>query len=183
MNIIEKSTSYEILKKLKLDENEFEKLESEEKRRIISKYILLDELSKIETNNRSYSELMKFHAKNKYLYFCHSISKKDELGRIVANDENYSIEEVFEFYRQKLSELMDMKISKGRKVNAYSHIFGYFSTDLTEQEKAEYFKLLDDFENSNSDDFALREKLFEFADKYKKEYILNQFLLNGFWWE
>lgn len=170
------------LEKFGVSEKSFEKLDDSEKRKIETKIFLIEELEKIK-NKKQLSELMRFHAGNKYLYFCYDINKKDELGRIVANSKNKNLVEVFETYKKVLLEILDQSITDGRKINAYSHIFGYFRNDLSEDERADYFRIMNEFEKTKGSDLAIRNKLFEFSKKYKKEYISNQFILKKFWWE
>lgn len=172
-----------LLEKFGVSEKSFEKLDNFEKRKIVTRIFLIEELEEIKNNKRQLSELVKFHARNKYLYFCYNIKKKDELGRIVANSKNKNLEKIFEDYEKVLLEILDEPITKGREVNAYLHIFGYFRSDLSEDEKADYFRIINDFEKTNISDFEIRNKLFEFSKKYKKEYISNQFILRKFWWE
>ena len=58
-----------LLEKFGVSEKSFEKLDNFEKRKIVTKIFLIEELEEIKNNKRQLSELIKFHARNKYLYF------------------------------------------------------------------------------------------------------------------
>lgn len=128
---------------------------------------------KVEESN-SMNELVKFHSENKYLLMAYNQEALKSLGRIVANHDKKSFEEVTKEYRQHLGIAFANVPKKGSFINAFMHIFGYFSDDLSAKEK-EF--VLDRFEKYRWDMVHLSvlvNVLNSYAIKYEMDYLLDQ---------
>ena len=84
--------------------------------------------------------LVDFHASNKYLFMAYNQAKLKEAGKIVANHEKLSVDEVFANYQVKLYQLFQKAANISTNINVLMHIFGYFSKELNSDEKAQFLR-------------------------------------------
>jgi uncharacterized protein YbgA (DUF1722 family)/uncharacterized protein YbbK (DUF523 family) len=119
------------------------------------------------------NELVNFQAVNKYLFISYNQTKTTELGRLVANQDKHPIEDVFEAYETKLTQLLASAPARGKVINALQHIFGYFSNGLNAAEKEHFLDLLDDYRSEkvtlNSVNLLLRSWVLRFDQAYLRE--------------
>ena len=128
---------------------------------------------KVEESN-SMKELVKFHSKNKYLLMAYNQEELKNLGKIVGNHEKKSFKDITEEYKKHLGLALANVPKKTGYINAFMHIFGYFSDDLSAKEK-EF--VLDRFEKYRWDMIHLSvlvNILNTYAIKYDMEYLLDQ---------
>ena len=128
---------------------------------------------KVEESN-SMKELVKFHSENKYLLMAYNQEELKHLGKIVGNHEKKSFKDITEEYRKHLGLALANVPKKTGYINAFMHIFGYFSDDLSAKEK-EF--VLDRFEKYRWDMIHLSvlvNILNTYAIKYDMEYLLDQ---------
>ncbi len=86
--------------------------------------------------------LVDFHARNKLLMMYYSQKELKAMGRLVANHEGLEVGEVMERYRTHLRAAMVRPPRCGSGVNVLLHAFGYVSSDLNPEEKAEFLDAL-----------------------------------------
>ncbi len=128
---------------------------------------------KVEESN-SMKELVKFHSENKYLLMAYNQEELKNLGKIVGNHEKKSFKDITEEYKKHLGLALANVPKKTGYINAFMHIFGYFSDDLSAKEK-EF--VLDRFEKYRWDMIHLSvlvNILNTYAIKYDMEYLLDQ---------
>lgn len=85
---------------------------------------------------KSIKSIIDFQSNYKYLLMQYSPSKQKELGRIVANINKDTIEGDLKIYNNILSKALANKSNSGKNINMLLHLFGYFSDDLSQEEKA-----------------------------------------------
>ncbi len=141
----------------------------------IKRYTLY-KLSQIKTGTKK--DLIEFHSNNKYLYFKYSITLKDKLGQLLAEKKPYS--ELYLEYRKTLVKLFEETPDVKKAVNAYQHIYGYFKKQIDKSEKEQYQVIMEEYLQSDDNEFDLRRFFRKLADKYNVEYIKNQTLLSEF---
>ncbi|MCV6620888.1 MAG: DUF523 and DUF1722 domain-containing protein [Cellvibrionaceae bacterium] len=87
--------------------------------------------------SQSFSELLDFHSRYKYLVMAYSVPAYKRLGKLLAcrNADNFLAQ--FEEYRLGFMEIFKQEPSRGAMVNALMHIMGYvkqqLSTDQSQQ--------------------------------------------------
>jgi uncharacterized protein YbgA (DUF1722 family)/uncharacterized protein YbbK (DUF523 family) len=86
--------------------------------------------------------LVEFHARNKLLMMYYSQKELKAMGRLVANHEGLEVGEVMDRYRTHLRAAMARPPRCGSGVNVLLHAFGYVSSDLNPEEKAEFLDAL-----------------------------------------
>ncbi len=142
------------------------------------KNIILNEFNLIIKDNKSLKvkDLIDFHAKNKYLYFCYDQKTKDILGRVVAN-KTKDIKDTYNDYYVSLKLLFEKNANSKNILNSILHMYGYFKRDITDKEKKEFFELVERYKNMTDNLFEILKKIENFAVKYDKKYIAKQTIL------
>ncbi len=115
-------------------------------------------------------DLVAFHGKNKYLFMAYSQSQLKKMGSLVANHEKLDLDAVMVQYEEALLKLFAKKPSKGQNINVMMHIFGYFSKNLNNSEKAHLLDALEDYQNGTIPGSTVMAMLYSwvlrFGDKY-----------------
>lgn len=124
--------------------------------------------------------LVKFHADNKYLFMAYDQNHSRALGKIVANHEKLSFEEVAQKYKEGLSLTLLNPPKYTNYINSLMHIFGYFSKELNEEEKK---FILDSFEKYREEKVHLSvpvNLLKSYVLRFKDKNLINQTIWDPF---
>ncbi|NCB41161.1 MAG: DUF1722 domain-containing protein [Clostridia bacterium] len=128
----------------------------------------------------SMNELVKFHSAHKYLLLAYNQKQLKALGKIVANHEKKSFKEIIEEYELYLGLAFAKLPNKNNYINAFQHIFGYFSEELTGREKT---FMLDRFQKYKEDKIHISvvlNLLRTYVIKYNQEYLLDQVIWEAY---
>lgn len=137
------------------------------------------EFNQIKTKP-SMKRLVEFQSKNKYLFmFYHQILQK-ELGKIVANHSSFVLDDVVKNFEMILIELFEVIPKNVSHINVCEHIYGYFSSEITEEEKMIYQYLLRKLKNGSTYIPPLATLLLSWSEKYYQDYIQIQTYLHYF---
>jgi uncharacterized protein YbgA (DUF1722 family) len=90
-------------------------------------------------------DLVNFQAKNKLLFLAYNEKAMRKLGKITANPVKNPKEEVFAEYAKELSKVFVTPVKPGAAINVFQHAFGYFSQEISREERDHYLKQLDKF--------------------------------------
>jgi uncharacterized protein YbgA (DUF1722 family)/uncharacterized protein YbbK (DUF523 family) len=126
------------------------------------------------------NDLVKFHSHNKYLFMAYNQSQLKVAGKIVANHNNLSIEEVFSMYQNTLYQILAKKPRIGTNTNVLLHIFGYFSKNLSSDEKSNFLEQLDLYRNKQIPLAVLTALLKSWSIRFKMDYLLDQTYFSPF---
>lgn len=129
---------------------------------------------KIVEKERTMKSLVDFHSKNKYFLMAHNPEILKVLGRIVANHDKLDIETIFKNYKFNLGKALKDLPKKTNYINALMHIFGYFSYELSKQEKKFSLDLLNKYRNESIPLSVPLNVFRTYAIKYNKKYLLEQ---------
>jgi uncharacterized protein YbgA (DUF1722 family)/uncharacterized protein YbbK (DUF523 family) len=94
---------------------------------------------------RSMANLVRFQTENKLLLMAYNQTGMRTLGRIVANKEKKTLEDVMGEYRIGLQNAFLRAPRRSSAVNVLMHAFGYFKDRLNEKEKKFFLKSLEDY--------------------------------------
>lgn len=122
----------------------------------------------------SMKELVQFHSEYKFLLMAYHQNQLHQLGKIVANHENLSTDQVLEQYEQHLGLAMQKAPSRSNYINAFMHIFGYFSDTLSEKEKAFLLDRLQKYRADKVHISAIQNVMRAYAIQRNLDYLLNQ---------
>lgn len=121
-----------------------------------------------------------FHADNKYLFMSYNQSALKVAGKLVANHDKRSIEEVYAEYRKSLSAIFSRVSSIGKNINVLQHMFGYYSKELSRKEVEYFGELLESYKLNRVSLITLISVLKSWALHYDLDYILRQTYLQPF---
>lgn len=131
-----------------------------------------------EANN--INDLIKFHSNNKYLLMVYSQSQLKVLGKIVANHEKKDIEEILKDYQEHLHKALCCEVDTGRNINMLLHLFGYFSKDISKDEKVYFLDNLDDYSNNRIPFSVPLSLLRSWIIRFDNEYLKKQTIFESF---
>ena len=135
-------------------------------------YLIFNFKNTVKSN--SIKDLIHFHAKNKFLYFAYDQAQKNKLGTIVANHDRNDFQVVARDYFDEMTKLLSILPSKKNYINAYQHIFGYFSKYISKEEKAFVLDLIEKYRNDQIYKSSISSVLKSYSIKYNIEYLLYQ---------
>lgn len=125
-------------------------------------------------------QLIRFQANNKYLYFAYDQNAKNKLGAIVANHAGHDYRQVWQQYSRQLAILLDKMPSKGNYINAFQHIFGYFSKQLSAAERNFVLDLMAKYKTDQVGRAAITSVLKGYVIQYEIPYLLDQTIFQPF---
>lgn len=131
-------------------------------------------------NHGSVSDLIQFHTENKLLLAAHSQKEAKILGNIVANRESQDFADQARLYRMHLAEALKRPPRYTSKANVLNHSLGYFSKELSIDEKANFLRNVERFKERRLAFSALLAVLQSWIARFKVEYLRNQTLFEPF---
>jgi uncharacterized protein YbgA (DUF1722 family)/uncharacterized protein YbbK (DUF523 family) len=129
---------------------------------------------------RSIQALIKFQSENKYLLTAYSQKQLHVLGKIVANQEKSSIQTILNLYENNLNQVFSHPPSPGSNINVLLKILGYFSNDLSREEKAFFLKTTDQYRKGKLPLSACKSILRSWIIRFKNDYLSNQTFLEPY---
>lgn len=125
-------------------------------------------------------DLVQFQSNYKYLFLSINEVKMRELGKIVANHQKKDKKTVFQEYENILYQLFEKIADKGNNINVLMHAFGYFSKDLSSDEKTFFLEVLDKYRNKKLPLSVPKNILKSWIIKYNEEYLARQKFFNPY---
>lgn len=122
----------------------------------------------------SMARLVKFQADNKYLLMAYNQREQKVLGRIVGNHDKRSFEELIDDYRDHLGLTFARVPRCSNYINALMHIFGYFSEQLSSNEKDFILSNFDHYKDGKIPLSVPINLLRSYVIKYEQSYLLEQ---------
>jgi uncharacterized protein YbgA (DUF1722 family)/uncharacterized protein YbbK (DUF523 family) len=125
-------------------------------------------------------ELVRFQSENKYLLTAYSQKELRILGKIVANQEGKSLEEMMKDYEAHLHLALDRTPSVGSYVNVMLKIMGYFSNQLSKEEKLFFLESVEKYKRGRLPLSANLSILKAWIIRFKQDYLYAQSLLEPY---
>jgi uncharacterized protein YbgA (DUF1722 family) len=144
----------------------------------IEQIFLIKRWNILKEKLESIKDLTDFHTSHKYLIMAHSPKGLKKLGRLLANQKEYSLNELFEKYFELLIKCLQKPSTIKKNTNVLMHLIGYFKKDLTYQEKTELQHLIEQYLFEYIPLTAPITMINHYVKKYKKEYLENQVFLD-----
>jgi uncharacterized protein YbgA (DUF1722 family)/uncharacterized protein YbbK (DUF523 family) len=145
----------------------------------LTKLFMVASLKKVR-ESRNIRDLVNFHSDNKYLLMTFGQKHVSQLGRIVSNKEKDDAEFVIENYSAYLSRAITGTPRRPSISNVLSKVYGYFSRQLTTEEKKYFLGKLDAYRKGRVSLASLRETLRLWNLRYKIDYLSRQTLFEPF---
>ncbi|GAA0356146.1 YbgA family protein [Bacillus horti] len=128
----------------------------------------------------SIQSLIQFQSENKYLLMAYDQQRQKELGRMVAKGNNRDIHNVYLAYKEVFYKLLGQAPSVGANINVLSHIMGYFSEQLSRDEKEQFLSLLEDYRKRQVPLSDPLKVLNRWVHQYDQKYLLMQTFLQPY---
>ncbi len=95
--------------------------------------------------NKKLSDLIDFQTCNKYLLMAYNPELVREMGRLIANQSNYSPGKLYSEYEEIFFKAMEKPIKITSNINVLMHALGHFSKKLNAEEKAFFLDALEKY--------------------------------------
>ena len=123
---------------------------------------------------RSMADLVRFQAENKLLLMAYNQTGMRALGRIVANKEKKTLEDVMGEYRIGLQNAFLRAPRRSSAVNVLMHAFGYFKEQLNEKEKIFFLTSLDSYRAGTTPLNSILTMLRMWIVRFDEDYLSTQ---------
>jgi uncharacterized protein YbgA (DUF1722 family)/uncharacterized protein YbbK (DUF523 family) len=125
-------------------------------------------------NSKSKKEILKFHSDNKLLLKAFNEKEMGILGRIVAKRDKISIDDLIFEYEKHLLSVLKHPPGCGSQINILMNSMGFFSKNLSGEEKQFFLKTLDDYK-AGIIPFSVLIGIFQsWLLRFKDNYLLKQ---------
>jgi uncharacterized protein YbgA (DUF1722 family)/uncharacterized protein YbbK (DUF523 family) len=126
------------------------------------------------------NDLVRFQSQNKYLLTAYSQKELRIMGKIAANQEQKPCKELFETYEMHLYRAFGSPPSIGSNINVMFKILGYFSDELSKEEKDFFIKSLQRYKEGKLPLSANISILKSWIIRFKQEYLMDQTFLEPY---
>jgi uncharacterized protein YbgA (DUF1722 family)/uncharacterized protein YbbK (DUF523 family) len=126
---------------------------------------------------KSVRSLVDFHTCHKLLVLAHSELHYRKLGRIVAEAKQSPIGAAYEQYSRLFMEALAHHATAKKHRNVLEHMMGYFSKELSKEERKELLELMNDFRRQLIPLVVPLALFHHYVKKYKVSYLENQIYL------
>ncbi|SEK61828.1 UV-damage endonuclease [Carnobacterium iners] len=128
----------------------------------------------LTSENKKTSNLEQEWAKYKYTILEHNPTLYKEIQVLLEDKKAYP---VIEFY-SLIDRAMATEPNEGTRLNAISHVWGYFKEIATEKERKKYESYLESFKKGTYSINAVKGLLLKMAIKYNNDYLLTSYYLH-----
>ena len=125
-------------------------------------------------------ELVSFHTRHKVQLKAYNEKEMRILGRIVANHEKKSIDELLILYEEHVHKALKRPPSCRTYTNVLMNSLGYFSEDLTSEEKKFFLKRLEDYRDGKTPLIVPVDIMKSWIIRTNKEYLADQSFFNPY---
>jgi len=125
-------------------------------------------------NSEKMRSLIDFQANNKFLFMAYNQVEMREMGRIVANQEKQPFSTLIKKYESHLLKLLAYPPKFTSHINVLMHMLGYFSDELTKEEKAYFLDELEKYRAGWIPLFVMRSLLKSWIVRFNQPYLKTQ---------
>ncbi len=129
---------------------------------------------------KSIEELIKFHNENKFLFMAYSLFNLKKLEKLVTDNKTTSLKSLLEEYEGHLNKVLSVYPRPLRNINMLLHLFGYFSKELSQHEKAFFLDNLASYGNKKVPFSVPLAIIHTWVIRFENEYLLGQTLFETF---
>jgi uncharacterized protein YbgA (DUF1722 family)/uncharacterized protein YbbK (DUF523 family) len=124
--------------------------------------------------------LVKFQSDNKYLLTAYNQKELRILGKLAANQEKKAFDEISKTYETHLYNALARTPSVGSNKNVMLKIMGYFSNQLSKDEKSFFLSSIDKYKAGRLPVSACLNVLKAWIVRFKQEYLSSQTVLEPY---
>ena len=139
-----------------------------------------DAYEQFKATNPSIGDLVRFHTINKFMLQSKDEALYRELGNIVANRENHTLQTLLGIYELGFKTAIARKSSIKKTRNILEHLAGFFKSELTKSEKEILHTQIDDYASKIIPLIVPSSTIHLYAKKYNTDYLLDQTFLTPY---
>ncbi|KMT21991.1 YbgA family protein [Clostridium cylindrosporum] len=124
--------------------------------------------------------LIGFQSENKYLLMAHSPGNQKKLGQIIGDHKKIDIDDLFNEYEHYLHKALSIAPTTMRNINMLLHLFGYFSNELSQEEKAFFLDSLENYRTKKVPFSVPLAIVHSWVIRFQNEYLLSQTIFETF---
>jgi uncharacterized protein YbgA (DUF1722 family)/uncharacterized protein YbbK (DUF523 family) len=128
----------------------------------------------------SMGDLVEFHSQHKLLLLAYNQSHYRNCGRIVANHQRLSINQVFDAYETELAHILRKLPRFTGIINTLQHAFGWISDGLSSEEKVYFLNSIEEYRDERIPLSAVVRLINGAAIRFNNRYLQNQIFLNPY---
>jgi uncharacterized protein YbgA (DUF1722 family)/uncharacterized protein YbbK (DUF523 family) len=121
-----------------------------------------------------------FHRDHKYLLLTKNEAIYRHMGSLVATTRTHNLTNSLASYQACLFELLACSASKGQVRNVLDHLYGYFKTQLSHEQKNHYHQTVAEFVGGIIPLIAVIKVLEQFLKQYPSSYLITQQFFNPY---
>ncbi len=122
----------------------------------------------------SMHELIEFQAKNKFLLMAYNQEEMRKMGRIVANPDKKPFDQIIGEYENHLLDILATPPKYTSNINVLMHMLGYFSDDLSKEEKAYFLDELEKYRAGWVPLFVMTRLIKSWVVRFDQSYLKKQ---------
>jgi uncharacterized protein YbbK (DUF523 family)/uncharacterized protein YbgA (DUF1722 family) len=118
------------------------------------------------------NDLIQFQSRHKYLLMAYNQQLQKKMGHLIAT--NDKLESTLQAYETLLYQALSQPVSQGRNINMMMHIFGYYSKQLSNEEKDYFFRQLKLYKTHKLPVQAIMQVLYVWVIRFNMDYLKKQ---------
>jgi uncharacterized protein YbgA (DUF1722 family) len=122
-------------------------------------------------------DVIRFHAREKFLLLAHSPRHYKQLGQLVAQIKDYTPSEFRERYTRLYMEALQVKATAQKNVNVLQHLLGFLREGLGERERADIMRVIESYREGLVPLIVPLTLLNHHVQVQQQEYLLDQVYL------
>jgi uncharacterized protein YbgA (DUF1722 family)/uncharacterized protein YbbK (DUF523 family) len=130
------------------------------------------------SDKKSIGALVAFHTKHKFLLLAHSETDYRRLGRIVAAAKQTPLSQVYRQYGSVFMQALAVHATAKKHANVLDHMVGYFSKQLSSNERQEIVDLIRDFRRQFVPLIVPLTLIRHYVKKFEVKYLTDQVYLD-----
>ena len=130
-------------------------------------------------NGATVASMQLFHQKHKYIFMSHSQANLKLMGKLVADVQRDTLNDVCREYLLLLTDTMREQATVKTHRNVLEHLLGYFKDDLVKEEKVELIEIIERYYEKLLPLIVPVTMISHYVRKYKKDYLADQYYINA----
>jgi uncharacterized protein YbgA (DUF1722 family)/uncharacterized protein YbbK (DUF523 family) len=144
----------------------------------IERIFMMQRWHDLAGEKKSLGNLIRFHARHKYLLMAHCPKTLKELGALVAAGAGYSPGVLYDRYLEAMTRALKKIATVRKNTNVLLHIMGYFKKVLSADEKAELREIIDHYHAEQVPLVVPLTLINHYLRKHSTPYLQDQLYLN-----
>jgi uncharacterized protein YbgA (DUF1722 family)/uncharacterized protein YbbK (DUF523 family) len=125
-------------------------------------------------NREELSDIIDFHAENKFLFMSYDQNFSTEMGKLIANQNRTNFKDLIRKYEEFLTLIFSKSPIRSSNINVMLHSLGYFKKDLSREEKSFFLDSLRKYDEGSIPMMVNLNILKSWIIRFKLDYLAKQ---------